>query len=122
MATARPVATSMAILSPGIRAAAKRRSSGCTTEDRRLPEAVRTASLWLNRIRRGFNEIKQEVKQELHNDSVMQELRKTGQQLKSDTDAIGNDLKNSTASLAPPQPSQNHSVEQATDTAEKNAE
>jgi sec-independent protein translocase protein TatB len=76
----------------------------------------------LNRIRRGFNDIKREVEQELHNDSVMQELRKTGQQLKSDTEAIGHDLKNSTESLAPPQPNQTSTVEQATDTAEKNAE
>ena len=61
---------------------------------------MRTASLWLNRIRRGFNEIKQEVQQELHNDSVMQELRKTGQQLKEDTQSIGQDLKDATESLS----------------------
>ena len=48
----------------------------------RLPATVRTVSLWVNRIRRGFNEIKQEVQQELHNDAVMQELRKTGQEFK----------------------------------------
>jgi sec-independent protein translocase protein TatB len=65
----------------------------------RLPEAIRTASVWLNRIRRGFNEIKQEVQQELQNDSVMQDLRKTGEQLKSDASAIGQDLQKSTAAL-----------------------
>ena len=65
----------------------------------RLPETVRTASMWLNRIRRGFNEIKQEVKQELHNDSVMQELRKTGRQLKDGTESIGHELKDVTSSL-----------------------
>ena len=53
----------------------------------RLPGTIRTASLWLNRIKRGFNDIKQEVQQELHNDSVMQELRKTGEQLKQETEA-----------------------------------
>jgi sec-independent protein translocase protein TatB len=68
----------------------------------RLPETIRTASLWLNRIRRGFNEIKQEVQQELHNDSVMQELRKTGKQLKTDTEAIGNDLKDAADSANSP--------------------
>jgi sec-independent protein translocase protein TatB len=68
----------------------------------RLPETIRTASLWLNRIRRGFNEIKQEVQQELHNDSVMQELRKTGEQLKTDTAAIGNDLKDAADSAKSP--------------------
>ena len=70
----------------------------------RLPETVRTASMWLNRIRRGFNEIKQEVQQELHNDSVMQELRKTGQQLKEDTQAIGHELKDVSGSLTSPTP------------------
>jgi sec-independent protein translocase protein TatB len=65
----------------------------------RLPETVRTASLWLNRIRRGFNDIKREVQQELHNDSVMQELRKTGDELKQDAAAIQQDLKK-TAEIA----------------------
>ena len=59
----------------------------------RLPETVRTATLWLNRIRRGFNEIKQEIQQELHNDEVMRELRKTGDQLKSNVAAIDRDLR-----------------------------
>lgn len=65
----------------------------------RLPETIRTASLWLNRIKRGFNDIKQEVQQELHNDAVMQDLRKTGEQLKQQTDAIGRDIKDTTAEL-----------------------
>ena len=59
----------------------------------RLPSAVRTASLWINRIRRGFNQIKTEVQQELHNDQVMRELKEAGEQLKEDTDAISRDLK-----------------------------
>ena len=58
----------------------------------RLPGTIRTASLWLNRIKRGLNDIKQEVQQELHNDSVMQELRKTGEQLKQQTEGIGQDI------------------------------
>ena len=65
----------------------------------RLPETVRTAALWLNRIRRGFNDIKQEVKQELHNDSVMRELRQTGEQLKQEANTIGQDIEKSTESL-----------------------
>jgi sec-independent protein translocase protein TatB len=65
----------------------------------RLPEAVRTASLWLNRIRRGFNDIKREVQQELHNDAVMQELRKTGDQLRQEADGVSRDLRRS---LEPP--------------------
>ena len=34
----------------------------------RLPGAIRTGSLWLNKFKRGFNDIKREVQQELHND------------------------------------------------------
>lgn len=58
----------------------------------RLPGAIRTGSLWLNRIKRGFNDIKREVQQELHNDEVMQQLRKTGQQLKTEADSLGRSL------------------------------
>ena len=68
----------------------------------RLPGTIRTASLWLNRIKRGFNDIKQEVQQELHNDSVMQELRKTGEQLKQQTEGIGHDIQDATESLSKP--------------------
>ena len=66
----------------------------------RLPGTIRTASLWLNRLRRGFNEIKQEVQQELHNDSVLQELRKTGEQLKSEAELVGRDIRETTAPLS----------------------
>jgi sec-independent protein translocase protein TatB len=85
----------------------------------RLPGAIRTASLWLNRLKRGFNDIKREVQQELHNDEVMQELRKTGQQLKSQADEFGQNLQNTTASLSNPvpddSPSQDTQPTQATD-------
>ncbi len=66
----------------------------------RLPETIRTASLWLNRLRRGFNEIKQEVQQELHNDEVLQELRRTGKQLQEDAQKIGADLQETTNTLS----------------------
>ena len=66
----------------------------------RLPGAVRTASVWVSRIRRGFNDIKREVQQEIHNDAVMQELRKTGEQLKEQTDGISQDLRNAGRSIA----------------------
>lgn len=58
----------------------------------RLPGAVRTASAWLNRFRRSFNDIKQEVQQELHNDAVMRELKETGESLRRETDALRKDL------------------------------
>ena len=88
----------------------------------RLPETIRTASLWLNRIRRGFNDIKREVQQELHNDSIMQELRKTGEQIKSDTESIGHDLKDTAESLATPEQNHTSSSEQTIGAAEKKAE
>lgn len=65
----------------------------------RLPGTIRTASLYLNRLRRGFNEIKQEVQQELHNDEVMRELRESSEQFKQETQALGQELKNSADQL-----------------------
>jgi sec-independent protein translocase protein TatB len=65
----------------------------------RLPGAIRTGSLWLGRLKRGFNDIKREVQQELHNDGVMQELRKTGQELKSQADEFGHEIQNTTTNL-----------------------
>lgn len=88
----------------------------------RLPEAIRTASMWLNRIRRGFNEIKQEVQQELQNDSVMRDLRQTGEQLKSEASAIGQDLQESTAALKGPLKDSTDSSTPPKNPAEKSAE
>ncbi len=58
----------------------------------RLPGAVRTASVWLRRLRRGFNDIKREIEQDLHNQDIMDELRRTGEQLKGETRAIKAEL------------------------------
>ena len=58
----------------------------------RLPGAIRTGSVWLNRIKRGFTDIKREVEQELHNDSVLQELRKTGEEIKTEANSIGREV------------------------------
>ena len=58
----------------------------------RLPGAIRTASVWLGRFKRSFNEIRLEVEQELHNDAVMQELRKTGEQVKEESSAVRREL------------------------------
>lgn len=66
----------------------------------RLPGTIRTASLWLNRIRRGFNDIKREVQQELHNDSVMQELRKTSDQFKAQADSLKHDIQDAGETLS----------------------
>lgn len=58
----------------------------------RLPGAIRTGSAWLNRLRRGFNELKHEVQRELHNDAVMEELRKTSESVRKETERWRTDL------------------------------
>ena len=68
----------------------------------RLPGAIRTGSLWLGRLKRSFNDIKREVQQELHNDEVMQELRKTGQEIKAQADDLGHNLQTTSAKLTNP--------------------
>lgn len=68
----------------------------------RLPGTLRTLTFWLNRLKRGFNEIKQEVERELHNDAVMQELRKTGEQIKEQADGLHRDVKSAAKSLSGP--------------------
>lgn len=58
----------------------------------RMPEAVRTASAWLNRLRRGFNDVKREVQQELHNDAVLRDLRDSGRALRDETENLRRQL------------------------------
>ena len=87
----------------------------------RLPETVRTASMWLNRIRRGFNEIKQEVQQELHNDAVLRELRATGEQLKKEATAIGRDVHDTAALATHPAPEHSDSAAQEKTSTDKPA-
>ena len=43
----------------------------------RLPSAIRSISLWLGRVRRGFEEIKSDVSRELHNEEVMRALKES---------------------------------------------
>lgn len=67
----------------------------------RLPGAIRTVSVWLGRFKRSFNEIRQEVEQELHNDAVMQELRKTSEQIKQESTRVRSDLERAAGSIDP---------------------
>ena len=67
----------------------------------RLPGAIRTGSAWLGRIKRGFNDIKREVEQELHNDAVMQELKNTQQQLHDETTSIQNQIHSAVEDVNP---------------------
>ena len=75
----------------------------------RLPGAIRTGTAWLGRIKRGFNDIKREVEQELHNDAVMQELKNTQQQLQNETSDLNSDLRRVADQINPqpePEPEQ----------------
>ena len=46
-----------------------------------LPGAVRTVLAWVNRFRRSFDQIRTEVRRELHNDEIMQKLKADSRQL-----------------------------------------
>ena len=83
----------------------------------RLPETVRTASLWINRFRRGFNDIKREIQTELHNDAVMKELRDTGNQLKNEAETIGRDIQSTSVSLTGQSEPDNTTETESQDTA-----
>jgi sec-independent protein translocase protein TatB len=57
----------------------------------RLPSAIRTASLWMGRLRRSFNAIRADIereidadgiKQDLHNNAVMDSLREAERDLR----------------------------------------
>jgi Sec-independent protein translocase protein TatA len=43
---------------------------------------VRTVLAWVNRFRRSFDQIRTEVRRELHNDEVLQKLKEESEQLK----------------------------------------
>jgi sec-independent protein translocase protein TatB len=79
----------------------------------RLPGAIRTGSAWLGRIKRGFNDIKQEVEQELHNDAVMQELKKTGQQLQEESESIRAGVRDAAQDINPLSESQDKPTEKS---------
>ena len=52
----------------------------------RLPSAIRAISLWLGRVRRGFEEIKSDVSRELHNEEVMRALKESRDEVRDLTD------------------------------------
>ena len=68
----------------------------------RLPGAVRSATLWLARMKRAFNEIKtefereigaDEIRRDLHNDSIMRQLGDEGREIGRDLDEVRRGLK-----------------------------
>ncbi len=77
----------------------------------RLPGAIRSMSLWVGRFRRSFAKIKREIEQEigadeirsqLHNESIMQDLEKTKdvfEDLKKDVNKTINNMDTSVSDL-----------------------
>ena len=70
----------------------------------KLPEAIRTGSLWLGRLKRGFNDIKadiereigaDEIRQQLQNETLVQDIKDAGDTLKD----IHKQVNNSTEAL-----------------------
>ena len=65
----------------------------------RLPETLRTLGLWLGRMRRSFNAVKteiekeigmDEVKRQLHNEAIMEEMKRIEAEVKSTADVAQN--------------------------------
>ena len=65
----------------------------------RLPQAIKTIAIWINRIKRSFNDVKKdleaeinadEIRRHIHNDNVLHELGESAEQLK-DTERELND-------------------------------
>ncbi|MCU1717862.1 Sec-independent protein translocase protein TatB [Pseudomonas sp. 5P_3.1_Bac2] len=70
----------------------------------RLPGAVRTAGLWIGRIKRSFNAIKQQVEQELGADEIRRQLHNEQiLQLEREMAAMKQELIDA-GKLAPPTP------------------
>jgi sec-independent protein translocase protein TatB len=65
----------------------------------RLPGAIRTTMVWVNRIRRSFDEVRADVQRELHNDAVLRDLRESTQNIKNEVDTITTPLKSSLETL-----------------------
>lgn len=68
----------------------------------RLPGAIRTSSLWIARLRRSFQQIKSEIerevgaddiRQQLHNESIMKDLEKTKNAIQDQIQIVADDIK-----------------------------
>ena len=88
-----------------------------------LPDTIRTLSAWLNKIRRSYNDIRMEVQQELHNESILKELRDTGEHIKNESEEIENAIGKQYGELSsqlsefPPAKADNIAVDQLKTTA-----
>ncbi len=76
----------------------------------RLPGTVRTVALWIGRLRRSFSDIRSEIEREvgadeirrqLHNESIMASLKESKDQINKEIDKAGKELSNIENSIAP---------------------
>jgi sec-independent protein translocase protein TatB len=90
-----------------------------------LPGAVRTTLAWVNRFRRSFDQIRTEVRRELHNDEILQNLKTESQaleqQFKAGSNSVDQEVQSLTqlatdtadhhGSVPPPSDKSDHSVD-----------
>lgn len=88
----------------------------------RLPSAIRTTSLWLGRLRRSFSSMKQEIEREigadeirrqLHNESVMASLNESKDKLQGNLNAASDELRLLEQRLSPSSDTPNQEEETA---------
>nr|WP_281417009.1 Sec-independent protein translocase protein TatB [Kistimonas asteriae] len=67
----------------------------------RLPVAIKVVAVWVGRLRRSFQSIRQEIekeinadeiRREIHNESVMAELKKTRDTLQSEVEGLNRQI------------------------------
>jgi sec-independent protein translocase protein TatB len=80
----------------------------------KLPETLRTLGLWLGRMRRSFTSVKAEIEKEigmdevrrqLHNEAIMEEMKRIEQEVKSTADTARNTLNEGVEAADTPVPS-----------------
>jgi sec-independent protein translocase protein TatB len=77
----------------------------------RLPETLRTLGLWFGRMRRSFTAVKaeiekeigmDEVKRQLHNEAIMEEMKRIEAEVKSTADAAQTNINQGIQAATPP--------------------
>lgn len=93
----------------------------------RLPGAIRTVALYIGRIRRGFNQVRNEIEREigadeirrqLHNESILNDIQKGKEQLQS----LQDDLRQLDGQVKHTSQSLEHVIDQSIRTAAKPAD
>jgi sec-independent protein translocase protein TatB len=84
----------------------------------RLPETLRTAGLWLGRLRRSFASVKAEIekevgmddiKRQLHNEAIMDEMKRLESEVRGEPDAAARNAQTDHSEDDPDPPGQHES-------------